>query len=142
MNGTPYSVIYETFIRKIKDFDFISLDYDIFQFYVNGYLKSAIANFPNCTEIQDRDDINEVFKCNLSLLIIEALAHLMIEEWISPQLYNELNIKQFIGDKDYKTFSQANHLDKLQKLKDFSNNEAKRKIMQYSNANFDFGSLR
>lgn len=140
--GTKYEEIYDIFIGKITDYELLNRDEEDILRLANGYLNSAIVNFPECEELEFRDDSTKRFKCTLSPLVKETLALLMIEEWVSPRVYNILNMKQFLGDSEYTYYSQANHLEKLQNLKDFSNNEAERRIVQYGNQTVDLEGLR
>lgn len=140
--GTKYEDIYTSFLRKITDYELMAELDEHIEEYMLGYLTSAIAKFPQCKELENRDDTLKRFECLLSPTVKEALAHLMIEEWVSPKVYNIINLKQFLGDSEYKYYSQANHLEKLKDLKDFSNNEAERLKIQYGNLVVSIEELR
>lgn len=140
--GTKYDEIYEIFIRKITDYDLLSFEPEDMIDIMEGYLQSSIANFVECEDLQYRSDEDKRFKCDLSPLVKEALALLMVEQWVSPRVYNILNMKQFLGDKEYTYYSQANHLEKLKELKDFANHEAERRMIQYGNTSVDLSVFR
>lgn len=141
-NGTHYTEIYETFLRKITDFNLLSFEEEDIEYYLEGYLKSAIANFPECKELEYRDNSIGRFKCDLSLIVKETLSYLMLTEWSSTKVHNITVMEQYLGDSEYKTFSQANHLDKLLAYKEYTSNEVERQKRQYENTLFDYRDLR
>ena len=48
MKGTPFTVLYESVLSKIKDYDFLNLEEtDIYE-VLSDYLRPAIASFRRC----------------------------------------------------------------------------------------------
>lgn len=141
-NGTQYEEIYKIFLRKITDFDLMGRDDENLEYMLEGFLGSAIANFPECKELYYRDDKIGRFECDLSLIIKEALAYLMLVQWMKPKIHNVNSLEQFLGDSEFKTFSQANHIDKLRALDEHIYNEADRLKKSYGNLTFDMDNLR
>ena len=124
--ATPYQEIYDLFLQKINDQEFLSLpDEDIEQFCFK-YLKTATTKFK---------------KCNQDLKDREILSIIMIEQWISPQIYNIMNLKQFMGDREFKYYSQANHLDKLMMLKNTLQSDSEREVTNYTYEQSDLSEL-
>lgn len=116
---TSFQEIYDSFLNKIKDYDFLSLDEEDIEELCYKYLVSSIPLVKHCEEkLLDRDDNFYQFNQKLEENEIEILANLMLVQWTTPQIYSITNMKQFLGDKEYKFFSQANHLEKLLLLKD------------------------
>lgn len=130
---TSYQLIYDRFINKITDYHLLQLQEEEILEICKKYLRSAITKFTECK--QDLSIRNDNFHCfNISLTEIEQeiLANLMIVEWLSPKIYNITVLKQFIGDNEYKGFSQANHLKELQSLCEHSQDEVERLMMDYA----------
>lgn len=140
--ATPYQEIYDLFLQKINDQEFLSLpDEDIEQFCFK-YLKTATTKFKKCNQdLKDRDDT--LFQFNVDLLDEEKeiLSIIMIEQWISPQIYNIMNLKQFMGDREFKYYSQANHLDKLMMLKNTLQSDSEREVTNYTYEQSDLSEL-
>lgn len=140
--GTPYQEIYEIFLTKIQDQEFLNLPDDDIEEFCLKYLRSATTKFKKCKQdLSDRDD--NVLQFNISLLEEEKeiLAILMMEQWISPQVYNIMNLKQFMGDREFRYYSQANHIDKLIELKESLKDDGEREVTNYTYEQFDLSEL-
>lgn len=130
---TSYEEIFDRFIGKITDHQFLSLPEEDINELCIKYLKSAITKFTKCKkDLTDRNDVVQVFNFELDEIEQEILATLMVVEWLTPQVYNILNTRQFLGDKDYKFYSQANHLKELTNLRDSMIEESERAITSYT----------
>ena len=115
---TPYSVIFERFLIKIRDYDLQSLSQPLIEGQMLRFMKSAIPNFLySKNDLEDRDDTLQVFNFDLNTLEQEILSKLMVAEWISPEILRHENLKQNLGNRDYQIFSPANHLEKLIELR-------------------------
>lgn len=140
---TSYQDIYDIFISKITDYDFLNLLPEDIEDYCLKFLKSAIIRFVKCEKnLADRDDTLKEFNFELTETERYILGTMMIVEWVSPQVFNIINTKQFLGDKEYQFYSQANHLDKLLKLKEVAENDGERFMISYTYSNGDIGELR
>lgn len=130
---TPYNRIYDRFINKITDYDLLGLETENIMELCFKYLKSAISKFADCkADLSHRDDAQLCFLNELSEIEEEILSHLMVVEWLSPKILNITNLHQYLGDNDYKGFSQANHLKELQELKNNSQDEVERLTTRYT----------
>lgn len=140
--STPYAEIYDIFITKIQDQEFLSLPDDDIEGFCYRYLISAITKFKKCEQdLKDRDDNLLQFNSTLLDEEKEILAILMMEQWISPQVYNIMNLKQFMGDREFRYYSQANHIDKLLALRETLKDDAEREINNYTYEQFDLSEL-
>lgn len=140
---TFYSEIFDFFVNKISDYDLLNNldDKDIMKLF-KMYLQSAISNFTKCKQdLTKRDDEQEMFLIELTGQEIEIISSLMVIEWIKPYITNKLNLSSFLGDSDFKFYSQANHLNSLVSLQSELQNEVERMIIDYSWDKFDFSSL-
>lgn len=68
----------------------------------------------------------------LTGLEIDILTHLMLVEYMKPQLIATEVIKQSLSDKDFKIYSQANQLRELNLLYRLLQREAKAMITEYT----------
>lgn len=116
--ATPYEKIYDRFSQKITDFNLVELDDYSLDKTLNGWLQSAIVNTRKREhDLSLRDDELQEFNDDLSDLEIELLALGMKLAWIDQYLNSTENILQFIGGKEEKYYSQANHIAELRELR-------------------------
>lgn len=140
---TSYQTIFESFINKISDHKFLSLPDDRIEYLCQTYLTSAITKFRKCKKnLRDRDDFFQSFNFELDDKEIEILANLMIVEWLTPQIYSIMNLKQVLPDKEFKMFSQANHLAEIRALRESCREEADGLIIEYTYEEDDLEALR
>lgn len=140
---TFYSEIFDYFLNKISDYDLLKNfeEKDILKL-CNMYLKSSIAFFTKCKkDLSKRNDQEQMFLIELDQLEIEILSSLMVIEWIKPYVNNRLNLSAILGDKDFKIFSQANHLKTLSDLQKSLQDEIERLYMQYTWNDYDLSKL-
>lgn len=129
---TLYSNIFTLFVNKITDHNLIKLNEDEVENICCMYLKSAITKFKKCrTDLSKRDDNAKMFLNVLTDEEQEILANLLIVEWLTPKIQNTTNLKQYMGDSDFKFFSQANHLDALNRIRNTAIEEADGLIQEY-----------
>lgn len=130
--STAYSSIYDRFLSKIHDYELAELSDSILENELLKFLKSSISEFKYCTkDLSDRDDIVGKFNIVLTELEQEVLAKQMVIQWINPKLYREENISNILSPKDYQSFSPANLLDKLTKLKNDMKSEVNTDLVYY-----------
>lgn len=111
--GTPFTVLYESVLSKIKDYDFLNLEESSIYEVLSDYLRPAIAAFRGCR--QDLGKRNKVkFQCTLTDTEIEILANYMVIAYIdSNYIRVPLALKQTLSSKDFNAFSPANQLEKM-----------------------------
>lgn len=76
------------------------------------------------------------FKVTLTLEEQEILALGIVVAWLNHKILREQNLKQIIGNTDYKGFSPANLIAKLSALQEQYSQEIKAKRISYSYNNF------
>lgn len=131
--STDYSLIFDRFITKINDQQFLRLPEDDIEEFCKKYLRSAVTKFKNCnTDLTNRDDSMGMFYEDLKESEIEILSLFMGLEWLNPLIYNRTNLQQFLGDREYRYYSQANHIDKLILLRDMWISDVEREMISYS----------
>lgn len=144
---TFYSEIFDYFLNKISDYDLLkNLENSEINKLCNMYLRSSIAHFTKCKkDLSKRDDNQQMFLISLDELEIEIISSLMVIEWLKPYINNRLNLSSFLGDSDFKTYSQANQLNSLVELQKKLQEDIERLLMEYSWDKFDltkFGSKK
>ena len=115
---TSYETVYGRFLNRTTDFNLGDLDDHTLNEMLKGWLHSAIVKTRTSTDLSARDDENEVFNNDLSDLDIELLAMGMTLAWLDPTINSTELTLQFIGGKEEKYFSQANHMTALKDLRE------------------------
>ena len=114
---TSYEVIYSRFLNSITDFNLAELDDYTLGEMLKGWLHTAIVKTRTSSDLSIRDDEAETFNSDLSDLDIELLAMGMKLAWVDQTLNSTDNTLMFIGGKEEKFFSQANHIAELRSLR-------------------------
>ena len=119
MSNTKFAVVYDTFLSKITDDMYMELTIDDTRAMLEELLMSALHwfEFPR-VNIFDYDKEIREFNVSLSNEEINIIATYMIVEWIGQQLASVENTRMKYSGSDFKFTSQANHLAKLQSLKE------------------------
>lgn len=114
--GTPYEKVYGRFLNRTTDFNLAELDDYTLNEMLKSWLHSAIVKV-RTTSILLHDDENEAFDNDLSDIDIELLAMGMTLSWLDQTLNSTELTLQFIGGKEEKYYSQANHISELRALR-------------------------
>lgn len=116
--ATPYEKIYDRFSQKITDFNLAEVDDHSLAKMLLSWLNSSIVNVRKREHnLSLRDDELMEFQEDLSDLEIEMLALGMKLAWIDQYLNSTELVLQFIGGKEEKYYSQANHVAELRELR-------------------------
>lgn len=102
----------------------------------------AITNFRKCkTDLEDRDDENRIFNQTLSTDEKVILSNLMMVEWLTKEVNDILQMRLYLQDTDFKTYSQANNLREKRELLTTMKEMVDKQIVQYSYNNFNWSKL-
>lgn len=123
--ATPYEKIYNRFLNRTTDFNLAALDDDTLRLMLKGWLHSAVVQVRTTNDLSYDDEL-EVFNNDLSNLDIELLAMGMTMAWLDQTLNSTELTLQFIGGKEEKYYSQANHIAELRALREDTRLEMKR----------------
>ena len=137
--ATSYEEIYNLAANKITDPEIALLLPEDIEELFHGYLISAIPKFRKCkNDLSNRDD--ELRQFNVDLLDVEKeiLAILVVREWLQPQLYSSLLIKQVFSDKEQKYYSQSSHLSELRALDETLKIDAQKLSRDYTYGNLEY----
>lgn len=124
--ATPYETVYDSFLNHTTDFNLAELDDYTLSKMLKSWLRTAIVNTRTSCDLSDRDDEQEMFNNDLSDQDIELLGMGMTLAWIDQCLNSSENVLQFIGGKEEKYYSQANHIAALRAMREDIRIEMKR----------------
>ena len=114
--ATPYENVYRGFLNRVSDFNLAELDDYTLNEMLKGWLNSAIVKVRTSSDLSHDDD-NETFSNDLSDFDIELLSMGMTIAWLDQTLNSSELTLQFIGGKEEKYYSQANHIAELRALR-------------------------
>lgn len=114
---TSYEVIYGRFLNSVTDFNLAELDDHTLSEMLKDWLHTSIVKTRTSSNLIARNDDEEAFDNDLSDLDIELLAMGMKLAWLDQTLNSTDNVLMFIGGKEEKFFSQANHIAELRALR-------------------------
>jgi len=110
-----------------------SLTDDEYNELLELFLSKAKIYFKSCKkDLSDIDDVLKEFNEALSEQEQWVLALGIRLVWLERKLYKEENLRNKMGNRDYQTFSPANLIDKLILLRDKTEKDLKKLIVDYS----------
>lgn len=113
---TSYETVYSRFLNSVTDFNLAELDDYTLDEMLKDWLHSATAKTRTSGDLT-RSEEGDGFASDLSDLDIELLAMGMKLAWLDQTLNSTDNTLMFIGGKEEKFFSQANHIAELRALR-------------------------
>lgn len=123
--ATPYEKVYERFLNRIRDFNFVKIDDYTLGEMLKGWLNSAAIRTRTTSNLSRDDDI-ETFDNDLSDLDIELLAMGMTMAWLDQTINSTELTLMMIGGKEEKYYSQSNHIAELRAMREDIRLEMKR----------------
>ena len=129
--GTSYDLIFQKFMHEIDDFDLTSLNEEQMLTENKLTLSKAVSLFKKCKQLLTRDDELEEFTNDLTEEEMWILADYMRKVWLDEKINNGELLKLRLTDKDFKTFSPADLLGTMSKLKLIYDKELKLKVNDY-----------
>ena len=141
--ATPFSEIYSRMLGKISDYSFINLTIEELEDSLEPFLLTSCVKFKKClTDLKDRDMVTKQFKIELTDEEEEILASLMIVEYLSPKIITSDLLQQSLSSKDYKIYSQANHIKEIKEIRKMYKEEANSLMMSYSYSSISLDELK
>jgi hypothetical protein len=139
---TSFETVFQRFLNKVTDSDLASLLPDTIDSIMISFLQSAIVRFRKCKQnLEDNDLVLMQFNVDLSLTEIEILANWMKLEWVDQQVNRIELLRPTLSSKDYAMYSQANHINSLISLRDFTLKDVQTLMKYYSYDNNDLTEL-
>jgi len=126
-----YDLIFQKFMHEIDDFDLTSLNEEQMLTENKLTLSKAVSLFKKCKQLLTRDDEDEEFTSDLTEEEMWILADYMRKVWLDEKINNGELLKLRLTDKDFKTFSPADLLGTMSKLKLIYDKELKLKVNDY-----------
>ena len=137
--STPFDKIYDKFFlqigndAKLELLKLIPLELDELLY---SMLEESVVSFKKCTKKleQNMDTELKVFNTELDLDLeeISILALGVVLVWLRPQVMRLQNLKQSLGDRDFKLSSNWQTLNSLSTLKNGTQSELKQRISEYT----------
>ena len=130
---TEYEVVFKSFLGKIRDDLYLTLEEDQIEEDLTILLNAAIPyfNYPK-VNLRDKDDDLQTFNVKLEVDEVEILAMAMVIEWTERELYNVDMLRQSMTTKDFNTYSQSSHINALGKTADRMQKKLKQRLVKYS----------
>ena len=129
--STSYDLIFPKFMHEIDDFDLTSMSEENMLIENKLTLSKAITLFKRCKQSLTRDDTTELFTNTLTEEEQWILADYMRKVWLDEKINNGELLKLRVTDKDFKTFSPADQLGAMQKVKLTYDKELKLRVNDY-----------
>ena len=133
---TKFVEVFGAFLNRINDYDYANkLSKEDLDYVLTTFLESSVATF-NEASGEEYDDFllnkeAKMFDRELKRIEIDILAHLMVVEYLKPNLYTTELLRQVLSDRDYKVYSQANQMNQLKDLYELTKREANVKMNNY-----------
>lgn len=123
--STTYDNIYDLFLSSITDYELNELSVGDLETDLHKFLKKAISDFKYAESgLLDRDDVSKSFNNELTDLEQQILSKFMLVHWLSPHILRLENVRNELGNKDFRLYSPANFLEKITNLKKYLIHEA------------------
>jgi len=145
MERTYLSEVYEMFLTSISDYQLASRDNEEIKEDLWVWFKKAKPQFYKCKkplELLEDENGEKYFgyidkngnsvDVKLDDFEILILSNLMVVEYLKPYIVSSDTINMAVGDKDFKIFSQANHMRELSDLYNMLKKETKKMIRDYT----------
>lgn len=135
--ATDLEVVYRPFLNSIEDEEWLLIgDDEVIADLLLDYLEKATVDFNTCRKSLDIDYVKLCFLEDLNIDEIVILSKAMIIHYLDPKIYREQNLQQAVTSKDFSKLSNANMLDKMIKLREFTRSELDRYKNKYDFKNF------
>ena len=95
------------------------------------FRSKAVTLFKKCKQNLARNDTTETFTSDLTEEEMWILADYMRKVWLDEKINNGELLKLRLTDKDFKTFSPADQLGTMNKIKTVYDKELKLKVNDY-----------
>lgn len=149
-NTTPFQEIYERFYAKLTDDLYLEMtpeetERDLIQILVSAIPSFEFPRFPLLNYDENYQYYDEAgmeasigrYECKLTREEVDILSDCMLIEWVRRQINSVENTRMKYSGSDFKFTSQANHIDKLIKLKRDTETTNKKKQRLYKRRKID-----
>lgn len=141
--ATPFTNVYGRFLSKISDFTFLNLTQEELEDSLESYLLTSVIKFRRCkTNLSQRNSLTKEFNNDLTDEEQEILASLMTVEYLTPKLVTADLLQQSMSSRDYRMYSQANHIAEIRRLRNDLKVEAEKMMTDYSYFNNSLDDMK
>ena len=135
--ATTLDQIADLFLAKIQDYKITTLfqtsGSQAVNTYVEPWLLDSIDDFSLiCDQTLSYSRSTQAFSLDLSQKNQNVLSRLMQKYWLEKEVYNIIQMQNHLQDKDFKTYSAANNLEKKLNLLDEVYEKADQLLTRYS----------
>ena len=133
---TYFSEIYRLFLGSIQSYELETLfvqDTDAAEEKLEIYLIKSIPEFSTC--VKDLNNVDMQEKCFNEILDIDEkviLCDLMVEKWFEQTVNDILNIREVLGDTDYKISNKPQQLKASVDAMEIAREKVHHNMTQYS----------
>ena len=115
---TSYEKLYENLLPKFRSYEIPLMSTEEVKDYLHDFLIPAISRFHVCRkDLNDRDDILQIFNVDLSDIEVEILSNYLLIEYIDSEYIRVPTLlKVQLPSTDFKSYSSANMLEKLMNM--------------------------
>lgn len=132
--STSFLQLYDLFLKTNQDDKFLkTLTLEQQEDILETFLLTAIMDFDSSRTDLSYDLSAKAFVNVLSLDEQRILTMYMRLYWIQRLLYDEKNLRNQMGDRDYRRYSPANQLKALSELEVTLESQIKKRIYRYKN---------
>ncbi|MGL5718477.1 MAG: hypothetical protein ACRCX2_36070 [Paraclostridium sp.] len=121
--ATRLGEVYRLFLSDIEDEEWLLVEDEVVEDLLLTYLEKATVDFDVCRKDLSINYNDLTFNEQLDLNERVILSKGMLLHYLSPKIVREENMRQFVTSKDFSKLSNANMLDKLLKLKKYTQDE-------------------
>ncbi|WP_406590354.1 hypothetical protein [Bacillus atrophaeus] len=140
---TLFEEIYGFFLPKLTDYSFLNISEKDLSDTLDPLLRSSSIKFRRCKKnLSDRDQTLKQFNEDLSDEEKEILACFMVVEYLTPKIVTADLLHQTLSPKDFKLYSQANHIKEIRELRNLIKKEAEDLMLQYTYSNGNMKDFR
>lgn len=111
--SVSYDVFTQGFLRKVKEYHYLSLPDTVTQDMIDGYMKLACAQFNKMCyhDLTTFDDVAREFPVEIPdgelYTIVDIVSEGMVNHWLKPYAYNAENYENVMNSKDFSQYSPA-----------------------------------
>lgn len=132
--STSFLQLYDLFLKVNQDDKFLkTLSLEQQEGILETFLFNAIMDFDSCRTDLSYDSKKKEFVNRLSLDEQYILTNFMRLYWVQRLLFDERNLRNQMGDRDYRRYSPANQLNSLMALEKSLTNQIRKRIYRYKN---------
>ena len=114
-----------------------------FNTHLEGWLLFAIEDFSGiCTQELVYDESTQEFSVILTRKHKLILAQIMVKYWLHKEVFNILQMDNFIQDRDYKAHSAAQNLREKQAALAGKEEEISQLLLDYEMSNYDWANWK